>query len=178
MRLIPKLEIASDSTAAHIPFDELGGGRELFVRDLDAQAAGAPQNVGLIHEIISEFPREVVVDAGVKLVHVAELILGLGAARVVVGIRDVATELALRNFGFRFGGAVIYSGSVEDLLPVVDIGSSLLLIGGSPEQARSLHAKELLVEPGTEYRNASDWEGVGVSGLIVEIGHHHDSSRT
>jgi hypothetical protein len=176
VRLIPKLEIAGDSTAADIPFDGLG--REFLVRDLDAREAGAPQNVGLIHEIISRFPGEVIVDAGVKLVHVAELILGLGAARVVVGIRDVATELALRNFGARFGDAAIYSGSLEGLLPFADAGSPLLLIGGSPDQARSLHTKELLVEPCIEFRNASDWEGVRVSGLIVEIGHHHDRSWT
>lgn len=166
MRLIPKLEISSDSTVETIP-----DARELFVRDLDAPAAGAPQNVGLIHEIISSFSGQVIVDAAVRLVHVAELLLGLGAARVVVRVKDVATQLALRHFATRFGDAVIYAGSADDLMPLD--GSPMLLLGGSPEKAQPLRASELLLEPDGRYCNPCDWEAVGVSGLIVEIGHHH-----
>ncbi|MCH8274398.1 MAG: hypothetical protein IH851_06390 [Armatimonadetes bacterium] len=78
---------------------EEAGARWLHVLDLDAEREGGPQNVQALHLILKAVNVPVQFEGGIRLMHTAELVLGLGVARVVVS--DALTK-SERSAGFFF----------------------------------------------------------------------------
>ncbi len=180
MRLLPKLVIGgreppADARERAIRLAQAGS-TEVLVYDEDGDRAGAPQCVQVIAEVISTFPGAVIVDAGVHLIHVADLVLGLGASRVVVSVSAVATDLALKNFATRFGSSVIFRGSGAELGSLREAGVSVIVQNANPRDIQSVHAKELLADPDDASRNPGLWANVSIAGLVVRENEYAEMS--
>jgi imidazole glycerol phosphate synthase subunit HisF len=152
------------------------GAEELLIFDEDGDSAGAPQSVQVIAEVISTFPGEVIVDAGIHLIHVADLVLGLGASRVAVSVAAVSTDLALNNFATRFGSSVVFRGSAAELGSLSDAGVAVIVQNANPRDVRSVLAKELLVDPDDASRNPGLWADVSIAGLVVRENEYPEMS--
>lgn len=171
MLLVPKLVIQPDSDIrSKVEQARKGGAKRILVVDPDAKVAGAPQHVQLVSEIVAGGQGDLILDAGIRLIHVAELVLGLGVAQVVVWVDDVATDLALRNFHAKFGSSILYAGTVNQLEVVKDLDTQMLVSAAAPDDVMQYRTERILVDPDPSCRNLDLWSNVGLFGLIVEEG--------
>ena len=85
--------------------------------DREADNTGAPQNVAELHSLIS-LAKPVWYRGGMETVHTAELILGLGCEKVVVGKGFFKTERTPEHFARRLGEACVVAVETEDQLEV------------------------------------------------------------
>jgi hypothetical protein len=83
----------------------------LHLHDLDADAAGAPQNVEATHRILSAVEVPVQFRGGLSLVHTCELMLGLGVQRVVLDSALEKTDRSPAHFFNRLGERCVASAA-------------------------------------------------------------------
>jgi HisA/HisF family protein len=115
-----------DARALARTYAERLGLAELYVADLDAILGGAPQD-SLVAAVAEVAPMWL--DAGVSSADGAQHALGLGAARVVVGLETLPSYDALRRICAVVGGdRVAFSLDLREGEPVVATGAH----GGVP----------------------------------------------
>jgi phosphoribosylformimino-5-aminoimidazole carboxamide ribotide isomerase len=85
---------------------EAAGAKWLHVVDLDGARSGKPENLSTIRRIVEAVRMQVEVGGGIRTTEAAAEVLGLGAARVIVGTRAVRDPGWLRDLAFRFPGRV------------------------------------------------------------------------
>lgn len=92
--------------------------------DREADDLGAPQNVAALHSLIS-LGKPVWYRGGMETVHTAELILGLGCEKVLVGTGFFRTERMPEHFVRRLGEAcVVVANSQSELERAVAAGAA------------------------------------------------------
>lgn len=74
------------------------GAPMLHIVDLDAARVGAPQNVELLTRLVDAVSVPVQFGGGIRTIHLAELVLGLGVERVVLGSALTRVESTVRHF--------------------------------------------------------------------------------
>jgi hypothetical protein len=169
--LVPKLIIQPDSDVrSRVEQAREGGAKRILIVDPDAREAGAPQHVQIVSDLVAGGHEDLILDASIRLIHVAELALGLGVAQVVVWVKDIPTELALRNFYTKFGRAILYAGTVTELEAVRDLDSQTLVYAATPGDIGLCRPERVLADPDPDFRNPELWSDVGLFGLIVEEG--------
>ena len=91
--------------------------------DREADSIGAPQNVAALHGLLS-LGKPVWYRGGMETVHTAELILGLGCEKVIVGKGFFKTERTPEHFARRLGEAcVVVVRAAEQLAAALDAGA-------------------------------------------------------
>ncbi|GEM_PF-6919436 len=75
--MVQAVLLGADSTPVPAPF--------VHIEDFESERLGAPGNPGLLLEAVSKATVPVQYWGGINLVHVAEMVLGLGVSRVVIG---------------------------------------------------------------------------------------------
>jgi phosphoribosylformimino-5-aminoimidazole carboxamide ribotide isomerase len=116
------------------------GFRHLHVVDLDA-ATGAGANDALVGEVIRTVPARTQVGGGVRSAARADLLLALGAARVIVGTRAFAAPDWLDALARRHPGRVVVAADVRGRRVVthgwqrvldLDVGDAVRRLRGLP----------------------------------------------
>jgi phosphoribosylformimino-5-aminoimidazole carboxamide ribotide isomerase len=98
--------------------------RDVYVADLDAIVAGAPQRALLRAVARAAAPARVLVDAGIANVEQARRALADGATHVVVGLETLPSIAALETVVRGVGGErVIFSLDLRDGEPVIRAGA-------------------------------------------------------
>ena len=82
---------------------ENAGADWLHIEDTDGEIAGAPQNIESVHRILRAVEIPVQFDGGINLIHTAELVLGLGVERIVIGPALRKTERSPVHFFAKLG---------------------------------------------------------------------------
>lgn len=85
----------------------------LHVIDLDA-ALGSGSNADVIHEILHAVDVPVQVGGGVRSDAAVDVLIGAGAARVIVGTRAVADPAWLRRIAERHPGRIVLAADARD----------------------------------------------------------------
>ncbi len=93
---------------------EREGARLLHVVDLDGAYHGAPRNLRAIGEIIHAVDIPVQVGGGLRSLDAIGAILGLGAARVVLGTAAVEDRTLVSDVGVRWPGKVAVAIDAKD----------------------------------------------------------------
>jgi phosphoribosylformimino-5-aminoimidazole carboxamide ribotide isomerase len=90
------------------------GARWLHVVDLDGAAAGKPQNMDLVVEIVKESGLLVELGGGIRQEEVAQDVLGQGISRVILGTAAIENKELVRRLCRRFGEAIAVSLDTRD----------------------------------------------------------------
>lgn len=113
--LIPVVSLSDpDSLAKAIRFREAGA-RWIQVEDPEAEVYGAPQSVQSLMQIIRGAGTPIQYYGGVRQMHIAEMLLGLGVERLVVGAGLWKSQRSARFFAARLGEACICKIAGADL---------------------------------------------------------------
>jgi len=142
----------------------------LHVVDLDADAAGAPQNVESVHRVIGVVDIPVQFRGGLELVHTAELMLGLGVARVVLDTALTKTELSAAHFFKKLGDAcaAAVDSSIE-AARLKSVGCPRLIYTGRVVNVEEVTRLGIpIIAVAEDARNLEELRGVGVEGAIVD----------
>ncbi|MBA3726707.1 MAG: hypothetical protein H0W86_09710 [Armatimonadetes bacterium] len=143
----------------------------LHVVDLDAEGAGAPQNVESVHRVIGVVDIPVQFHGGLRLVHTAELMLGLGVGRVVLDRALTKTEHSAAHFFKKLGNtcaAAVDSSAVAARLKAVGCPRFIYTGGvGNVEEMTLLGIPIIAIAE--DARNLEAFRGVGVEGVILNV---------
>ncbi|HET6645292.1 MAG TPA: HisA/HisF-related TIM barrel protein [Fimbriimonadales bacterium] len=136
--------------------------------DAEGEVMGGPQNIAALHRVLGAVGLQVQFQGGVRLVHTAELVLGLGASRVVVDSAETITERALANMFSRFGdGCAAIADGPDRAKMLMEAGCRHLIYTGIVEAVPRPDRGSLIVHAQTA-RNALALRDVGVAGVIVD----------
>jgi hypothetical protein len=139
----------------------------LFIEDQLGRERGAPQQVEQLLQVVQRSNAAVEFSGGVRLMHTAELVLGLGVARVVVDCAEFATERAFAKVLGRLGEAAIAAAwSTEVADRAVDLGATRLLVGPNVRPPMTVPA-QLLAKSGR--RNGPTPNDVAYEAVILEL---------
>jgi len=83
------------------------GAQMLHVVDLDGAFAGSPKNLDVIKEILSVLTIPVQVGGGIRNMQSVELLLELGAARVILGTSAILKPELVSEACSRYGAAIL-----------------------------------------------------------------------
>jgi hypothetical protein len=147
----------------------------LHVFDVEADAAGAPQNIQALHRLIAETGKQIQFRGGIETVHIAELVLGLGVQWVVLDSALRRTELSPKHFFTRLGSQAVGAAlTVEEAQHWSSSGCSRILYEGEMINVARLSGlgAELLVTT-RDPRNLEALAAVGVTGVILMPEHNH-----
>lgn len=93
---------------------EREGAAWLHVVDLDGAVAGEPKNIDAITRILGAVKIPVQIGGGVRTIASAERLLGLGAARVILGTAALADPDLLSHAAARFPGKIALGLDARD----------------------------------------------------------------
>ena len=91
------------------------GAARLHVVDLDGAKSGAPENLGIVEDIVSSVSVPVQLGGGIRTVETARAVLALGVSRVVVGTAAIEDPDLIQTMCAEFGpDAVVVSVDARD----------------------------------------------------------------
>lgn len=99
--------VYSDNPAAMADLWQEQGARMLHLVDLDGAFSGAPKNVDVIKEILRVVDIPVQVGGGIRNMEAIELLLGMGAARVIIGTAAIMKPDFVSEACRRYGEAIL-----------------------------------------------------------------------
>lgn len=150
----------------------------LHVVDPEGDAAGAPQNVQALHQLLEEVDIPVQYEGGIQLIHTAELILGLGVDRVVIGPALKKTDRTPEHFFSRIGAKCVAAISGDEqsfALKLKEQGCARFLIRGTAEEAVRISESTGIPSILFPQRNHEPQGDVPLEGFVVRCGaqtHH------
>ncbi|MGI8923914.1 MAG: HisA/HisF-related TIM barrel protein [Fimbriimonadales bacterium] len=161
---------ASDANPEYAALELQNAGADwLHVVDLDAENAGAPQNVESVHRVIGVVDIPVQFHGGLDLVHTAELMLGLGISRVVLDRGLTKTEHSAAHFFKKLGvacAAAVDSSATASRLKAA--GCPRLIYTGSVGSVEEMTRLGIpIIAIADDARNLEALRSVGVEGAIV-----------
>ena len=143
----------------------------LHVEDMDADDAGAPQNIQLVHQLLSctEIPIQFV--GGIETMHTAELILGLGVRYVVLDRALRKSEKSPAYFFERLGEQAV--AKVRDQIELelaVEHGAKRILFAPDTDAMVTVPKgiNTFFQPPFPISRNLKAVLNVGFAGIIIE----------
>ena len=150
---------------------EAAGADWLHIEDADGEIAGAPQCIQSVHRILRTVKIPVQFYGGINLIHTAELVLGLGVERIVLGSSLWKTERSPAHFFAKLGaGCVATVESEHEAAVLKQAGCLRLLYHGTLEHAAQLSEKTSLpvIAFDAGLRNLEDLANVAVEGALVD----------
>ena len=93
---------------------QAAGAKRLHLVDLDGAAAGEPQNMAAIQQIVGTLTIPVQVGGGIRRLKIAEQMLEMGVQRVIFGTAAVQEPALIKKACRRFGPAIIVSIDARD----------------------------------------------------------------
>jgi phosphoribosylformimino-5-aminoimidazole carboxamide ribotide isomerase len=90
------------------------GARWLHIIDLDGAAAGEPQNMEIVEQIIEESGLLVELGGGIRQEKVAEKLLGQGVSRIILGTAAIEKRELVKKLCHQFGEAIAVSLDSRD----------------------------------------------------------------
>lgn len=133
---------------------EREGASYLHVVDLDGAAEGAPMNLEIIGEIIREVEIPVQVGGGIRRERDIELLLSMGASRVVLGTKALEEPRFMKKVVGKYGEKAIISVDTR--------GDKLGIKGWTKDSARSIReVVEHLLDFGAKHIIHTDIESDG-----------------
>jgi phosphoribosylformimino-5-aminoimidazole carboxamide ribotide isomerase len=90
------------------------GARWLHIVDLDGAAAGEPQNMEVVEEIIKECGLSIELGGGIRQEEVAEKLLRQGISRIILGTAAIENRKLIKKLCQRFGEAIAVSLDARD----------------------------------------------------------------
>jgi phosphoribosylformimino-5-aminoimidazole carboxamide ribotide isomerase len=90
------------------------GARWLHIVDLDGAAAGEPQNMAVVDEIIKESSLLIELGGGIRQEDVAEKLLRQGVSRIILGTAAIENRKLVKKLCQRFGEAIAISLDARD----------------------------------------------------------------
>ncbi|MFO7995529.1 MAG: 1-(5-phosphoribosyl)-5-[(5-phosphoribosylamino)methylideneamino]imidazole-4-carboxamide isomerase [Dehalococcoidia bacterium] len=90
------------------------GARWLHIVDLDGAAAGQPQNMDIVEEIIEETGLLVELGGGIRQEEVAEELLRQGVSRIILGTAAIENRELVERLCQQFGEAIAVSLDARD----------------------------------------------------------------
>jgi phosphoribosylformimino-5-aminoimidazole carboxamide ribotide isomerase len=90
------------------------GARWLHIVDLDGAAAGEPQNMAVVDEIIKESSLLIELGGGIRQEDVAEKLLRQGVSRIILGTAAIENRDLVKKLCQRFGEAIAISLDARD----------------------------------------------------------------
>jgi phosphoribosylformimino-5-aminoimidazole carboxamide ribotide isomerase len=90
------------------------GARWLHIIDLDGAAAGEPQNMEIVEQIIEESGLLVELGGGIRQEKVAEKLLGQGVSRIILGTAAIEKRELVKRLCHQFGEAIAVSLDSRD----------------------------------------------------------------
>ena len=90
------------------------GARWLHIIDLDGAAAGEPQNMEIVGEVIEESGLLVELGGGIRQEKVAERLLGQGVSRIILGTAAIEDRELVKRLCHQFGEAIAVSLDARD----------------------------------------------------------------
>ena len=90
------------------------GARWLHIVDLDGAAAGQPQNMNIVAEIIEESGLLIELGGGIRRQEVAEELLRQGVTRIVLGTAAIENRELVKRLCQQFGEAIAVSLDARD----------------------------------------------------------------
>jgi phosphoribosylformimino-5-aminoimidazole carboxamide ribotide isomerase len=90
------------------------GARWLHIIDLDGAAAGEPQNMEIVEEIIKESDLAVELGGGIRQEDAAERLLHRGVSRIILGTAAIENRELVKKLCQRFGEAIVVSLDARD----------------------------------------------------------------
>lgn len=106
-------KVADDPVAVARSFEEQGAQR-IHIVDLDASRTGVPHESSIIQEIVRAVSIPVQVGGGVRSIAIAETLLSLGVARIIVGTSAARNPEVIRALLERFSKHVIIGADAKD----------------------------------------------------------------
>lgn len=143
----------------------------IHITDLNADEAGAPQNIQVVHQALTKLSTPVQFQGGIETIHTAELVLGLGVSYVVLDRALKKTERAPAYFFKRLGDkAVARVQNQQELDLVVSEGAKRILYTQGDETMITLpDGVVALIEPfSPSQRNLQAASDVGFAGALIE----------
>jgi phosphoribosylformimino-5-aminoimidazole carboxamide ribotide isomerase len=99
--------VYSDDPVAMAALWQLKGAQMLHVVDLDGAFSGAPKNLDVIKEILAAVNIPVQVGGGIRNLRAVELLLEMGAARVILGTVAILKPELVAEACSKYGDAVL-----------------------------------------------------------------------
>jgi phosphoribosylformimino-5-aminoimidazole carboxamide ribotide isomerase len=159
-----KLVAGSEPVQVARAVREALGLEELYVADLDAIAGGPPHR-----EVVAALAREarVMVDAGANEVAAVRLLLGLGAARIVIGTETLADRAAFERLRTKLPDAPLVLSLDLRACRVLSPDAELARLGAAEALARLGHScmREVIV---LDLARVGSYEGPDVA-LVREL---------
>lgn len=158
----------AESRAIHL---EAAGADWLHIEDADGEIAGAPQCIESVHRILRAVRIPVQFYGGINLIHTAELVLGLGVERVVLGSSLWKTERSPAHFFAKLGARCVATvESEQEAAGLKKAGCLRLLYHGSVKDAAKLSQKVGLpvIAFDPALRNLDELANVAVEGALVD----------
>ena len=90
------------------------GARWLHIVDLDGAAAGEPQNMDVVEEIIKESGLLIELGGGIRQEEVAERLLHQGISRIILGTAAIENRQMVKRLCQKFGDAITVSLDARD----------------------------------------------------------------
>ena len=105
---------SDDPLGIALRWQELGA-RRLHIVDLDGALEGKPMNLGVINGIAAIVDIPIQVGGGIRTMSIAQRVLGMGVARIVLGTSAVEKPNLVKRLCKRFGSeAVVVSLDARD----------------------------------------------------------------
>ena len=129
--------VYSDHPAAMAVHWQALGARMLHVVDLDGAFSGAPKNLDVLKEILDAVDIPVQVGGGIRDIQSVELILEMGAARVILGTAAILKPELVSEACTRYGEAVLVGIDGRDGRVAIE-GWGVTVDKGTVELAREV----------------------------------------